>query len=359
MSYQTIVMNMTTAVLYLDAALNVICLNPAGELLFGISERHCRNRALAEGLPCLAPQLPRLQQAQADGMGYVEREMQLQRSLSERLTVDCTVTPLTDDGGGTTLLLEFSPRDRQRRILQDNQMRSRNLANREMLRGLAHEIKNPLGGLRGAAQLLERELQDNGQKEYTTVIIREADRLRRLVDSMLGPQRPSQRQSLSVHEPLEHVRRLIAVDLPPHVDIIRDYDPSLPPLQGDREQLVQVFLNLLGNAVAALADGGYDGVAGCITLRSRAQRRFTIAGIQHRLVARVDIIDNGPGIPADLLPRIFHPLVSSRANGSGLGLPISQYLLELNGGLLECDSNPGHTVFSVLLPLDHGEKIRN
>lgn len=350
----TIMRNLTTAVLYLDTTLHVQRLNPAGELLFGVSERHCRAQALATALPGLAVQQERLRRTQHDGVGYVQRELRLHQAGGEPVTVDCTVTPVDAENGTTALLLEFTPRDRQRRIRQDNRMHNRNLANRDMLRGLAHEIKNPLGGLRGAAQLLERELQTSEHKEYTAVIIREADRLRRLVDAMLGPQQPPQRECLNVHEPLEQVRDVLAGDLPPGVAIERDYDPSLPSLHADREQLVQVFFNLVGNAVAALADGGHDGAIGRITLRTRAQWRFTIAGVQHRLVARIDVIDNGPGIAADLLPRIFHPLVSSRADGSGLGLPITQYLLERNGGLLECDSRPGRTVFSVFLPLDDG-----
>lgn len=354
MSAETIVSNLTTAVLYLDAALTVVRLNPAGELLFGVSERHCCRQPLAGALPSLAPHIPRLRQVLVDDAGYTEREMPLLRPPhGEQVTVDCTVTPLTDGDGDVGLLLEFSTRDRERRISQDNQMRTRNLANREMLRGLAHEIKNPLGGLRGAAQLLERELPDAEQREYTAVIIREADRLRSLVDSMLGPQRPSEQLRLNLHEPLEYVREVMGSDLPSNVQIVRDYDPSLPPLCADREQLVQVFFNLIGNAVTALAECRDNG-PGTITLRTRAQRHFTIAGTQHRLAARMDVIDNGPGIPPDLLPRIFHPLVSSRPQGTGLGLPITQYLLELNGGLLECDSRPGHTEFSVYLPLVTG-----
>lgn len=343
--------NLTTAVLHLDPALVVVRLNPAGELLFGLSERHCRNRPVAEALPGLAPQLRRLQRAQTERAGYTEREMLLQGRHGAPVLADCTVTPFADEGGHPALLLEFAARDRQRRISRDASMRTRNVANREMLRGLAHEIKNPLGGLRGAAQLLERELDDPGQREYTAVIVRETERLRSLVDNMLGPRRPPSWQSLNLHEPLEHVRMLITTDLPREVSVVRDYDPSLPAVSCDREQLVQVFFNLMGNAAAALTAGGHGGEPGRITLRSRAQRRFTIGGIQHRLVVRIDVIDNGAGIAAELLPHIFHPMVSARAGGTGLGLPIAQDLLELNGGLLECNSRPGHTAFSVFLPL--------
>lgn len=360
MTAETLLDNLTTALVCLDDALVVSRINPAGEFLFGVSARHCRARAVTDVLPCLAAHAPRLRAALADRAGYTEREMRLQRLHGQALTVDCSVTPFATDQGGQALLLEFVARDRQQRIRHDDAMRSRNLANREMLRGLAHEIKNPLGGLRGAAQLLERETREPGHKEFTAVIIREADRLRSLVDSMLGPRRPPLRENLNLHEPLEHVRALSAADVASGMAIERDYDPSLPEMAGDREQLVQVFLNLVGNAAAALAEGGHDGAPPRITLRTRAQRLFTMGGVQHRLVARVDIIDNGPGISPDLLPHIFHPLVSARARGTGLGLPIAQDLLQRNGGLLACDSRPGHTAFSVFLPLrDAGKRERS
>lgn len=351
MTDETLLDNLATAVICLDGGLSITRINPAAELLFGVSARHCRQQPLADVLPGLTVYAPRLRDTLTYGRGYTEREITILRKYGGALTVDCSVTPFNRDSGDDALLLEFVARDRQRRISHDNQMRSRNLANRQMFRGLAHEIKNPLGGLRGAAQLLEREISDTRQKEYTGVIIHEADRLRSLVENTLGSRQPAQRRQINLHEPLEHVRTLIDADRPEGVCLQRDYDPSLPELHADREQLVQVFFNLMGNALAALSDGGFEKAPGRILLRSRAQRLFTIGGIQHRLVARIDVIDNGPGIAAELLPHIFHPMVSARPEGTGLGLPIVQELLEQNGGLIECDSCPGHTVFSVFLPL--------
>lgn len=342
----TILDNLKTAVVCLDDTLCVSYLNTASEMLFGISSRHCEDEPFDRVLPYLADHRARLTAAIREGAAYTERELHLRAGGGDPLTVDCTVTPFTDRRSRPALLLEFLSLDRQLRISRDDQMRIQNLANREMIRGLAHEIKNPLGGLRGAAQLLEREIDDSDLVEYTTVIIREADRLQNLVDGMLGPRRPPNKQPLNIHEPLEHVRALINTDRPPEVTLVRDYDPSIPDIPADREQLIQIFFNLVGNAVTALGDSGD------ILLRTRTQRLFTIGGTQHRLVVRIDIVDNGPGIDRDLLPRIFHPMVSSRAEGSGMGLPIAQYLIHLHQGLIECESRPGQTMFSVFLPME-------
>ncbi|HET7313310.1 nitrogen regulation protein NR(II) [Salinisphaera sp.] len=341
----TILDNLKTAVVCLDDRLRVTYLNTASEMLFGVSARHCDREAVDKALPHLADHRARLAAALTEGAAYTERELHLHAG-GEPLIVDCTVTPHTGRAGRPALLLEFLSLDRQLRISRDDQMRIQNLANREMIRGMAHEIKNPLGGLRGAAQLLEREVGDAALKEYTTVIIREADRLQNLVDDLLGPRRPPNKQPLNIHEPLEHVRALIDTGLPPGITIERDYDPSIPEARADREQLVQTFFNLVGNAVTAL------GGAGNILLRTRTQRLFTIGGVKHRLITRIDVVDNGPGIPRDLLPRIFHPMVSSRAEGTGMGLPIAQYLIHLHGGLIECESRPGQTMFSVFLPME-------
>lgn len=342
----TVLDNMNTAVVCLDSELRVAYVNPASEILFGVSARHCRGEPLDKVLPHLAGQHGHLRQALNDGAAYTEREIKLQHHNGERITVDCTATPFTDRNGQPALLLELLSLDRQLRISRDDQMRSQNLANREMLRGLAHEIKNPLGGLRGAAQLLAREFAEPAAHEYTDIIIREADRLQNLVDGMLGPRRPPRKSAMNIHEALEHVRQLLETDMPQNVRVERDYDPSLPDIQGDREQLIQVFFNLMGNAVQAIGENG-----GRIVLRTRSQRLFTIGGRQHRLVVRVDIVDDGAGIPEELLPKIFHPMVTSRADGTGMGLPIAQFLVHLHDGLVECDSKPGETRFSVFLPL--------
>jgi len=349
---ETLLDNLSTAVVCLDAQLRVTYINPASEILFAVSARHCGAVPVDKALPHLAHQADRLRQALTQGAAYTEREIRLHTNNGEPITVDCTATPFNDGKGEPKLLLEFFSLDRHLRISREDQMRHQNLANREMLRGLAHEIKNPLGGLRGAAQLLEREIDDAGLREYTSVIIREADRLQNLVDGMLGPRKPPKKEEMNVHEALEYVRQLVTPEMPEDASFKRDYDPSIPPIFADREQLIQIILNLVGNAVQALEDNGQ------ITLRTRAQRLFTIGQVQHRLVVRVDIIDNGPGITEEILPNIFHPMVTSRAQGSGMGLPIAQYLVHLHGGLIECESVPGETVFSVYLPLQNAPRSK-
>jgi two-component system nitrogen regulation sensor histidine kinase GlnL len=234
------------------------------------------------------------------------------------------------------------------RLARDENMLDRQAANRAVMRGLAHEIKNPLGGLRGAAQLLERELPDKSLKEYTRIIIHEADRLRNLVDRMMGPHQPLKKKPVNLHEILEHVRKLMLVEVPVGLTLERQYDPSLPEFKGEPEQLIQAVLNIVRNSAEAIE---YKGV---IHLRTRIERSFTIGQKRHRLVLRTDIEDNGPGIPEEIREHIFYPMVTAKPGGTGLGLSIAQDIVTKHGGLIECDSRPGLTVFSIYLPLENG-----
>jgi two-component system nitrogen regulation sensor histidine kinase GlnL len=225
-----------------------------------------------------------------------------------------------------------------------------------MVRQLAHEIKNPLGGLRGAAQLLERELLDPALREYTRVIISEADRLANLLDCMLGPGRPPAKQPVNVHELLERVYRLLRGEAHEEVAIERDYDPSLPAIEVDPNHIIQAMLNLGRNAIQALS-GGREGSAARaeaprLTLRTRVATNVSIGGQRHRLVASIQFEDNGPGVPVDIRDTIFYPLVSGRSEGSGLGLGIAQDLVSRHGGLIEFDSAPGRTIFVIYLPME-------
>jgi two-component system nitrogen regulation sensor histidine kinase GlnL len=340
---------LTTAVLTLDADLRVTYLNSACEHLFGVSRRQIIGQTLAHGIPHFNPHLSRLDNSLKDGAGFIERELSLRRGGDEEPTlIDCTVTPLAGRHGG--LLIEMQGLDRHVRIARDELLLQQHEASREMVRGLAHEIKNPLGGIRGAAQLLEHEFPDPAHREYTQVIIREADRLQNLVNRLLGPNRIPQKQSLNVHEVLEHVRSLVQAEAPSNVVFVRDYDPSIPNVIGDREQLIQATLNVMRNALQSLEAHSADG--GEIRLRSRARRQLVLAGHRHRLVIQIDIEDDGPGIPPTLIERIFLPMVTSRPDGTGLGLSISQHLIHAHGGLIECKSRPGSTVFSIFLPLE-------
>lgn len=334
--------HLTRAVILLDAERRVVFLNPAAETLLHLSARQAVGAPLVRLVPGFSVLEAAIGQAVFRGASYTEREIRMHVGSERTITVDCAITPLT----GERLLLELEQLDRHLRISRENRLIAQNQAIRQLIRGLAHEIKNPLGGLRGAAQLLEGELADPEQREYTQIIMSEADRLRALVNGLLGPDARPERRATNIHEVLERVRHLAEAEAPPGVDIHRDYDPSIPPLPAAPDQLIQALLNLVRNALQAV------GERGCIRLQTRTQRRFTIGDVQHRLVARIDVIDDGPGITPDLLDRIFYPMVTSRAEGSGIGLPIAQTLVNQHGGLIECSSEPGRTVFTVWLPME-------
>jgi two-component system nitrogen regulation sensor histidine kinase GlnL len=224
--------------------------------------------------------------------------------------------------------------------------------NRELLRNLAHEIKNPLGGIRGAAQLLEHELPKTSLREYTQVIIKESDRLQSLMDRMLAPNRAPKFTSVNIHEVLERVRSVLLAERREGLIIKRDYDLSLPDLSADPEQLIQVVLNIARNSVQAMQATQLHGE---IILRTRVARRVTIGKRVHRMAVELQIIDNGPGIPDDIREKIFYPLVTSKAEGSGLGLTIAQTYVAQHHGTIDCDSVPGRTCFTVLLPYNSSE----
>jgi two-component system nitrogen regulation sensor histidine kinase GlnL len=266
------------------------------------------------------------------------------------LRLGCSLTPLEQPAQG--LVLELRSVDPHLRIARLEQTRLQQEANRELLRNLAHEIKNPLGGIRGAAQLLEHELPRESLREYTQVIIKESDRLQSLMERLLKPHRTPRFGAVNIHEVLERVRSLILAETP-SVNVRRDYDISLPEIRADAEQLIQATLNIARNAVQAMHGGhGHGGHGnGEITFKTRVARQITLESRRHRLGLRADIIDNGPGVPEDIREQIFYPLVSGREGGSGLGLAVSQTLIVQNHGTIDCDSHPGHTVFSIFLPL--------
>lgn len=337
---------LTTAVVVLDRERAVLFLNAAAEGLLQISARQAIGMQLERLVPDLATLNRAIDLALVRQASYKEREQRLVVGNQQVVTINCSITPLA----GGCLLLELDQLDLHLRIFRENQRIVQNRAIRELIRGLAHEIKNPLGGLRGAAQLLQQELGDAGLREYTQVIISEADRLRALVDGLLGPDSRGRRCATNLHEVLEHVRHLAQAEAPGGVVIIRDYDPSIPPIQAAADQLIQALLNLVRNALQAVGERGR------ITLQTRTQRRFTIGMVEHKLVACIKIIDDGCGIPAQLRETLFYPMASSRPEGSGIGLPIAQTLIYQHGGLIECASEPGCTVFTVWLPIeDHNE----
>jgi len=319
-------------------------LNAAAQTLIAVGINQARGRRLVDLLRDAEPLEAMVLRARDGGEPIAHRQLRivpLARTDSQ-FVVDCTASMFDAE----RVVLEISDTTRQQRISRDTALLAQLGGNRLMVRQLAHEIKNPLGGLRGAAQLLERELPAEPLKEYTRLIIREADRLRALVDNLLGPGGAPHKTDVNPHEMLQHVYHLLRSEAPAGVQIVRDYDPSLPAVHVDRDQIIQAMLNLGRNAVQALEGQGR------LTLRTRAIVNATIGVRRHRVVAKIQFEDDGPGVPPELADTIFYPLVTSRADGTGLGLAVAQDLVTRHGGLIEFDSRRGHTVFTLLLPFD-------
>ena len=338
---------LSTGIVMLDAQLCPIYANVAAQDLLAFSLNQARGRPFGDFLQDSNGLSGILRRALDTGEGIADRELVVRPLGAPRdaRILDVTITPLAGLVTGTHLLLELADTTQRQRISRENDLLARLDGSRLMIRQLAHEIKNPLGGLRGAAQLLERELQEAGLKEYTRVIIGEADRLTALVDSMAGPSRAPQKVLINVHEICEHVYHLLRAEARTAVVIERDYDPSLPNAMLDRHQAVQALLNVARNALQAVGDSGR------ITLRTRALSNVSIGPARHKLVASVEVEDDGPGVPDELRSSIFYPLVTGRANGTGLGLAVAQELVTRNRGLIEFESEPGRTLFTLLLPL--------
>jgi two-component system nitrogen regulation sensor histidine kinase GlnL len=341
--------HLSTAVMVFDRAACLCWQSAAVEALFATNMRKSVGQTavqLLSGAPVL---LAALEQVLKTGEPLMEREITLTMPGGAPVhSVDCSLTPVFDGAHVTHVLLEITDAGWRRRVVREENRLAQDHVTAAMMRGMAHEVKNPLGGIRGAAQLLERELGSEAHREYTRLIMGEVDRLRKLLDNMMLPESMPYPVALNVHEVLEHVRQLVEAERPTQ-HIRRDYDPSLPPLVADRDHLVQAFLNVVHNASQAVVGGGD------ITLRTRAERQVTLNGQRHRLGLRVEVIDTGPGVPPDIADQIFYPLISGRAEGTGLGLAITRNLIHKQGGTIECQSRPGHTVFSVLLPLNGDE----
>jgi len=341
--------SLVTSVFLLDRELRVTYLNAAGQTLVGLSLNQALGRRISELTRGAETLLPVFERARQGGEAVVQRELAWPAPGGVDRILDCAVTEVMLDGS-PRLLLEIEDITQHRRLTRENALLAQLGGSRLMVRQLAHEIKNPLGGLRGAAQLLERELLDPGLKEYTRVIISEADRLTNLLDSMLGPGRPPAKQLVNVHELLERVYHLLRSEAPAGVAVDRDYDPSLPALTVDPNHIIQAMLNLGRNAIQALS--ATSAYAPRLILRTRVASNIGIGGRRHRLVASIQFEDNGPGVPAEIRDTIFYPLVSGRADGTGLGLGLAQDLVSRHGGLIEFDSAPGRTIFVIYLPMD-------
>jgi len=337
---------LASAVLLFDAQLRLQYINPAGENLFSVSARHLLGQpydALFEEEEGVSAQL---RGALQHCHPFTRHEVTMRLGQGEPRRMDITGVPLLEPGQPQEILVELHPVNRLLQISREENQLAQQRATQEILRGLAHEVKNPLGGLRGAAQLLQKQLDSVVLKEYTRVIIEEADRLQNLVDRILGPNRAPRKSRTNIHRILEHVRSLMLAEEPAGVQYVRDYDPSIPELEVDSEQLIQAVLNIVRNAREAVA-----GDSGCVVVRTRVERKHTIGKQHHDLVVRVDVQDNGPGIAEDMQERIFFPMVTGRAEGTGLGLSIARNIIQQHAGSIELSSKPGQTVFSIFLPI--------
>ena len=340
---------LSTAVLVLDRTFNVVYTNPAAENLFQFSQKNARGQSLAKLLPGNLPLFSILEQVVKNNIGINENELTVELNGAALLHLACVVAPLEDG----SLALEFHHLDQHLKIAREEKIIENQQLNRELIRNLAHEIKNPLGGIRGSAQLLERELPHGDLKEYTQVIIKEADRLQALMDRLLTPHRVPKMVHINIHEVLERVRSLMLAEFPDGVCVRRDYDTSLPELYGDKEQLIQALLNIARNAAQAMSGKGE------IRLTTRIARQVTLAKLRHRHAIMISIIDNGPGVSETLRDKIFYPLVSGREGGTGLGLSLAQNFINQHLGVIEFESVPGNTRFTVQLPVRDPASMRS
>jgi two-component system nitrogen regulation sensor histidine kinase GlnL len=339
---------LATAVVILDQELRVVHINQPAEVLFGASSRLLEGSYLLEVLDVAEEVEEMLNQASSQMFESKRLQCDWQLPMRGSVELDSTVS-VHLEVEGVVLSLELREIAQQRKADREVHQADLTHANKELLRNLAHEIKNPLGGVRGAAQLLDRELPSDELREYTQVIIKEADRLQGLVDQMLAPHRRLRvMESVNIHEVCERVRSLMLAEFPKGLAIKRDYDISIPDLRGDREQLIQVVLNVVRNAAEALAGEGE------IVLCSRIARQVTISKKRCRLALDLHVIDNGPGIPEELRERVFYPLVSGRPQGHGLGLTLAQSYVHQHGGLIDVESRPGRTDFLIRIPIANG-----
>ena len=348
--HKRILDHLNSAILLFDQDLNLAYINTSGEMLLAESANQLLGQSAYDLFKTSDPALlANLKQSLTMDEPLVDRALTLNR-LGQTITITLSSTPIITDDGRNEILVELLQVDNHLRISKEEQLLSQQNTARLLVRGLAHEIKNPLGGLRGAAQLLDLELTDPDLKEYTGIIIAESDRLQGLMDKMLGPNKLPHKKILNIHEVLERVRQLVEAESSGGLSILCDYDPSIPDIKADKDQLIQAVLNIVRNSVQAL-----EGV-GVIRLKTRIRRNVTIGRKCHKLTVKIEITDNGPGIDAEMMNQIFYPMITGRPEGTGLGLSIAHSLINQHNGLIECQSEPGNTTFSILLPIESGNE---
>lgn len=333
------------SLVYLDREHHITYINATAEALFENSAGSLIGRPFTSLLSPVEPSaiVDKLSQ---DTVALTEHEAVITLANGKCFIADYSIYPCGEQAGDGEVLLEIRTSERQAQFAREEFNQMQQHATQQLARGLAHEINNPLGGIRGAAQLLQRELDRPDWIEYTEVIINEVDRLQNLINNMLGPNNRLQRQLINIYEVLEHIHKIIHAAEPERIEIQRDYDPSIPSLMADRDLLIQAFLNIARNAVQAIDDRGV------ITFKTRIGRNFTIGQIRHTLVVQVDITDNGRGVTPDLSETIFLPMITDKAEGSGLGLPIAKEIISRHGGTINLQSSAAGTTFSIILPLE-------
>lgn len=344
--------NLKTGVLLLDRNLCLRYLNVAAQNLLEISDRQAQHLFIGEIFIGAAEDIGEMQTALHSNSNFTKRKAELRMPHGRTILVDYTINTF-EENGEIQALLELNSLEHTQRIGREETLSSAHATTRELVRGLAHEIKNPLGGIRGAAQLLAQELPNSELHDYTNVIIEEADRLCNLVDRLVGPRKHLSKNYINIHEVLERAANLVEAETRGHgIEVIRDYDPSIPAIHADFEQLIQAMLNVVRNAMQALTSPQIEHKLGKIVLRTRVLRNLTIGPKFHRLGLSVEIIDNGPGIADDIIDSVFYPMISGRADGTGLGLSITHGIISQHQGLIECSSASGETRFTILLPMN-------
>ena len=340
--------NLSTAILVINDQHKIVFANQAAETLLEESATQMTGQCLVDLIINGEELVAIVSEAGATNKTFTRRKMQLLLPGKDNFTADVTVTPLLDE---VQTLIELIPMDRYLRIDRDAAIQEHYDVTRQMVRGLAHEIKNPLGGIKGSAELLARELPDESLEEYTDIIIEETNRLTSLLDRMLGPNTLAQKTPISIHQVLERTAKLVELESR-NMTVIRDYDPSIPELLIDPELMLQAVLNVARNAMQILETTPHP----TLTFTTRIERQFTINSQRHKVVVRVEIKDNGPGIPPDIQEQLFYPMISRRPGGTGLGLTFAQSIIAQHDGMIEFESEPGDTTFSIIIPLEQNNE---
>tara|TARA_B110000263_G_scaffold48235_1_gene40089 strand:- start:455 stop:1525 length:1071 start_codon:yes stop_codon:yes gene_type:complete len=341
-----IIDHLATSVLLFDENLHLVSINSAGESLLSMSSKRILGLTPEKIWPNTMFFSDMIRKSFQFVRTRIERGVEMSLINRDSVKVDCIFTPIVIDDETKEIIVELVGVDTFVREMQEfNHQTVQKVAN-ESVQGMAHEIKNPLGGIRGAAQLMEKELDDESLLEYTKIIINESDRLRNFLDRMMAANTYPVRSDTNIHEIIEYVISIIRVESSRNLHIEKDYDPSIPTINADREQLIQAVLNLLRNAVQATTNDER------ILLKTRIKRQITIQNKLNKLAIQLDIIDNGPGIPAEIESGAFYPMVTGHAEGTGLGLSIAQQLIQSHGGTINYERKENNTYFSILFPIE-------